>query len=62
MNDLFNDLEYDWTYIDDLLEISNKSFEEHINKLDKVLYKLKQKGFKVNLENDIFASKKLDNE
>ena len=37
MNELFNGLEYVRTYIDDLLIISNKSFEDHINKLEKVL-------------------------
>ena len=41
MNELFNGLEYVRTYIDDLLIISLKSFEDHINKLDKVLSKLK---------------------
>ena len=29
MNDLFIDLEYIWTYIDDLLIISDKSFESN---------------------------------
>ena len=48
MNELFNGLEYVRTYIDDLLIISNKSFEDHINILDKVLSHLNQKGFKVN--------------
>ena len=33
-----------------LLIISRKSSKDHINKLDKVLSKLKQKGFKVNAE------------
>ena len=33
MKELFNDLEYVRTYIDNLLIISNKSFENHINKL-----------------------------
>ena len=35
MNELFNGLEYVRTYIDDLLIISNESFEDHINKLEK---------------------------
>ena len=51
MNKLFNGLDYVKTYIDGLLITSNKSFEDHINKLDKVLNKLKQKGFKANAEN-----------
>ena len=50
MNELFYGLEYVRTYIDNLLIISNMSFEDHINKLDKVLSKLKPKGFKVNAE------------
>ena len=48
---MFVGLEYVRTYIDDLLIISNKSFEDYINKLDKFLSKLKQNGFKVNAEN-----------
>ena len=55
MNELFNGLEYVRTYIDDLLTISNKSFRHHINKLDKVLNKLNQKGFKGNVEKSYFA-------
>ena len=50
MTKLFNGLEDIRTYIDDLLMISNKRFEDHINKLDKVLSKLNQKSFKVNIE------------
>ena len=45
MNKLFDGLENFRTYIDDLLIISNKSFDNHMNKLYKVLRKLKQKGF-----------------
>ena len=37
MNELFYGLDYVRTYIDDLLLISNKSLEDHIKKLDKVL-------------------------
>ena len=55
MNKSFNGLEYVRIYIDDLLIISNKSFEDHINKLDKVLSKLNQKGFKINAEKYFFA-------
>ena len=40
MNALFNGQEYVRTYIDDLLLISNKSFDDYVNKLDKVLSKL----------------------
>ena len=47
VTELFNSLEYVRIYINDFLIISSKSFEDHINKLDKVLSKLNQKGFKV---------------
>ena len=55
MNKLFNGLEFVTTHIGDLLVISNKSFEHRINKLDKVLSELNQKGFKVNVEKSFFA-------
>ena len=60
MNKLFNGLEYVRTYIDDLFIISNMSFEDHINKLDKAISKLNQKGFKVNVEKSFFARNKLE--
>ena len=60
MNELFYGLDYVRTYIDDLLLISNKSLEDHINKLDKVLSKLKSAGFKVNAEKSFFARNELE--
>ena len=45
MNELFNDLEYVRAYIDDLLIISNGSFEDHLNKVKVVLKKLKAASF-----------------
>ena len=55
MNELLNGLDYNRTYIDDLLMINNKSLEDHINKLDKVLNRSKSAGFKVNAEKSLFA-------
>ena len=40
--------------------ISNKSFEDRINKLDKVLSKLNQKGYKANAEKYFFARNELE--
>ena len=60
INELFNGLEYVRTYIDDLLIMSYKSFEDHINKLDKVLSKVNQKGFKVNTKKSFFARNELE--
>ena len=60
MIELFNGLEYIRTYIDDLLIISNISFDDHIKKLDKVLSKLNQNGFKVSAEKSFFARNELE--
>ena len=60
MNELSNGLEYVTTYLDDLLIISNKSFEDHIKKLDNALSKLNQKGFKMNTEKSFFARNELE--
>ena len=57
---LFNGLDHVWTCIDDLLIISNESLEDHINKLDKVLSKLKSVAFKVNAEKSFFARDELE--
>ena len=58
---LFNGLEYVRTYIDDLLMISNKSFEDHINKSGNIIRKFNQKGFKLNTEKYFFARNELEN-
>ena len=51
-------LDYVRTYIDDVLIISNKSLEDHIEKVDKALRKLKSAGFNVNVEKSFFARNK----
>ena len=60
MNELFADLDYVRTYIDDLLILSSKSFEDHLQKLDKVLKKLLKAGFKINAEKSFFAQDQLE--
>ena len=45
MNKMFNGLECVRTNVDDLLKISNESFGNHINKLNKELNRLKQESF-----------------
>ena len=42
------DLEYVRAYIDDLLVITNGSFDNHLDKLKIVLSKLRKAGLKVN--------------
>ena len=60
INELFDGLDYVRTSFYDLLMISNKSLEDHINKLDKVLSKLKSAGSKVKAEKSFFARNALE--
>ena len=48
MNSLFNDLEYVRAYIYDLLILSSSTFEDHLDKLGKVLQRLQDKGSRIN--------------
>ena len=50
MNELFDGFEYVRAYIDDLLVISNGTFDDYLTKLDKVFFKLQAAGFKVNAD------------
>ena len=60
MNELFAGLDYVRTYIDDLLCISNGTYEDHLDKLDKVLSILKKSGFKINANKSFFCQKELE--
>ena len=60
MGDLFADLEHVRTYIDDLLVISNGTFEDHLDKLNEILNRLRKAGLKVNAKKSFFAENKLE--
>ena len=60
MSELIADLEHVRTYIDDLLVISNGTYEDHLIKLDKVLKRLREAGLKVNAKKSFFAESKLE--
>ena len=60
MNELFAGFEYIRAYIDDLLVISNGTFDDHLSKLDKVFFKLQAAGFKVYAEKSFFAKDELE--
>ena len=60
MNELFAGLDYVRTYIDDLLCISNGTYEDHLDKLDKVLSILKKSDFKINANKSFFCQKELE--
>ena len=51
MNDLFDGLEYVRAYIDDLLIMTNGTWEDHLEKVGIALRRLQKAGLKVNAEN-----------
>ena len=60
MSTLFADLEYVRTYIDDLLVITKGNLNDHLEKLDIVLNKLKQAGLKINANKLFFCQHELE--
>ena len=59
MSDLMAGLEFVRTYLDDLLIISNSTFEDHLHQLQVVLWRLRRVGLKVNAENHHFLHLRL---
>jgi len=60
MSSLMEDLEFVRAYIDDLLIITNGTYEDHMVKLDSVLTRLRDAGLKVNIKKSFFAQEKLE--
>ena len=60
MSELMCDLEYIRVYIDDLLVLTKGSYEDHLEKLDEVLVRLKKAGLKVNATKSFFAREELE--
>jgi Reverse transcriptase (RNA-dependent DNA polymerase) len=60
MSTLMQDLEYVRAYIDSLLIITHRSFEEHKDKLKVVLGRLRDAGLKVNAKKSFFAREELE--
>ena len=59
MEVLFQDLEYVRAYIDDLLIISCNTYEDHLDKLGKVLQRLQEEGLRINTPKSTFAPDKI---
>jgi Reverse transcriptase (RNA-dependent DNA polymerase) len=53
-------LEFVRTYLDDLLCLTKDTFEDHLEKLDRVLSRLRQAGLKVNAAKSFFARHELE--
>ena len=60
MNELFEGLDFVRAYIDDLLCLSKGTFEDHLQKLERVLTRLTQAGLKVNAKKFFFAQQELE--
>ena len=60
MGSLFQDLEYVRAYIDDLLILSCSTFEDHLDKLGKVLQRLQDKGLRINVSKSMFATDEIE--
>ena len=60
MSELFEGLEFVRTYIDDLLCLTKGNFEDHLEKLERILYRLQQAGLKVNGNKSFFAKTELE--
>lgn len=60
MSELMEGLNFVRTYIDDLLVITNGSFEDHLSKLDSVLERVEAAGLKVNAGKSFFCQAELE--
>ena len=60
MNELFEGLDIVRAHINDLLCLSKGSFEDHLQKLERVLTRLTRAGLKVNAKKSFFARSQLE--
>ena len=60
MNKFFAGSKNTGTYIDDLLVLTKRSFDDHLVKLDNLLKKLKEAGLKIKANKSFFAHKELE--
>ena len=54
------DLEFVCTYIDDLLCLTKGTFDDHLEKLERVLVRIQKAGLKVNAKKSFFARAELE--
>ena len=60
MSEIMADFEFVRAYIDDLLVVTKGSYEDHLEKLDAVLARLKSVGLKVNARKSFSAKQELE--
>jgi hypothetical protein len=59
MDQILGDLEFSRVYIDDILITSDGTFQDHMAKLDEVLSRLEEAGFRANVRKCFFAEDEL---
>ena len=59
-NELLHDLEFVRAYIDDLLIVTNGTFQDHLNKLDRVLSRISRARLKINATKSFFCQHELE--
>ena len=60
MHELFEGLEFVRAYIDNLLCITNGTYDDHLEKLERILIRLKDQGLRVNAKKSFFARGELE--
>ncbi len=60
MTDVLGDLDFVLIYIDDILITSDGTYEDHMEKLEIVLQRLEEKGFRANVRKCYFAEAELE--
>ena len=60
MNELFMGLDFVRAYIDDLLCITKGTFDDHLEKLERIFERLESAGLKVNATKSFFARGELE--
>ena len=60
MDELLGDLEFFRVYIDDILIVSDGSYEDHLEKMEQVLGRLERAGFRANVRKCFFAEDELE--
>ena len=60
MSELMEGLEFVRTYLDDLLCLTTGSYDDHLEKLERILIRLQQAGLKVNANKSFFGRQALE--
>ena len=60
MNKIMGDLEFALTYLDDVLIVSNGTYEDHLNKVKTALTRLEKANFRANVQKCFFGEPSLE--